>query len=546
MAREIQPIVFQGWPGGLNLTKDPLHLEPDELSKLTNATLGLGGELIQRKGGEAKSLFDPADGTYDWLFHHFPPGHTGEPYLVIFKEETNVGGAWHKAEWIDYNGNFIEDAGGSLSPMVLGEIPSWPYMYWPQAVVMNTNVYLCRGKVNGNCWELVPDPSGGFNEANSLTPWDLSADTTTDFPPAGTLMVAYERIFAANIDEGSFNTNDRLYFSEPLEPLEWKTTNYIDIAPDQGQAITKLVFMGDQIVVFKESSIHGISGRDFTGVSDLEVYEIDGGLGCGAPATVVKANNGLIFVDPNRGIFMYDGSGFHNVGEKVWDTIHDLLGVAVPPDRMVAWYHDGYYWLRVGGDAGHGTYAMDLRTGAWTHHTIEARWAETIIMADETVVIGAHPEFTHLQLMYEDTPLDPDGSVVTMEFEFAISPGAEAIQSRLQGVEATITPAYTDSFVPNSGTTFGIEFREQEADAAFAEDHFRFTPTTDERVVVKTHVADQTRWRSLFVSAAVPTWSDATDPDRRVAIPNVRAFVSSYPRRRRENTDATVVGSTGS
>lgn len=517
MPSKIETVALKGWRGGVNLTADPSTLAPDEAALLVNFDLGRNGELVLRKGGVATSLSGGLVGeNLQWIWHFWPADAT-EPQLVL--ANLGLGGGTRRIWWTNKDGveinNLSTANNGAIGPQV------WPYTWWPQAIVMNNKAYICRAAA-GKVYELKSDIGG--DTPTAINPWDGNTNVTVEFPQAVALLVAHERVFAANIvsADGTTNVVDRLYFSELLSPLSWNTTNFIDVGPDQGQAITALKLFGDQIVIFKENSIWGLTGSDFTDIS-VQLYQINGGIGCKSPASIVDVGNGLVFMDSAKGIFLYDGSTFNDIGQKVFGFIRDLIqDSALSAEQFTAWYHDGKYHLRVAG--GHGVFVFDLTHAAWTRQNWAPAFITSYVLDGVTKVRGVFAG-DDLVDMYEGY-LNPDGTTIRAQLRTGwLSPAGISYRYRLRGAEVLAT-AEERAF-----TLFLLADFEP---SSFASAAWAFPNAGEQTSLFRTHAGNGQRWRAVQAVISAPSSSDMSIYADGATISEINLHVSALPSRRGE------------
>lgn len=479
---ELETVTMRGWPKGLNLAADSTVVGADELLEATNVAYGPLGEIGIRKGALVSGVLGgtPDAGPQDWIWSWWP-AEADEPQLVMVSRTED------EFHWTDLEGTALD-----TSPAALG---TWQenheYMWFPQGIVMLNKAYISVPSDDPTAFVL--ESGTGGDTLTEIDPWLASTNETDKFPAAGALLVAYDRVFAANLltdASGLSKSVDRLFFSEELAPLNWKTTNFIDIGADQGQAITALRFFADQIIVFKEASIWGILGADFQGITN-QVYMIDGGYGCTAPGTIVEAGNGLLFLDPARGVILYDGSQFHDIGASVFPAIREALITVENEDpagqKCWAWMHENVYYLAI---PEHGVYAFDIRIGAWAFHTWQPHCTTSFVMGGRSVVLGVGdaPDGNGYTWDMHLGNVDMNGTLVEVSAKTAwISPGTSALMHRLHATDITY---FADD--RSLHVTFHTDFDDAErASAEFSE--------FDGHRMVRTHANPGARWRAIQV-----------------------------------------------
>lgn len=92
------------------------------------------------------------------------------------------------------------------------------------------------------------------------------------------------------------NTNpSRLYYSDLNDPTQGYASNFFDIDPFEGSAITALVMFRDTLFIFKgplDGSIHTLSGKT---PSTFALKEFSKSIGCGGPNATAEFGNDVLF-----------------------------------------------------------------------------------------------------------------------------------------------------------------------------------------------------------------------------------------------------------
>lgn len=128
-------------------------------------------------------------------------------------------------------------------------------------------------------------------------------------------------IFLANVSVGSTTYPTRIYWSNLQDPTTFLTTSFIEVAINDGQQITGMKVLGDNLIIFKTRSIYIIS---FTGDPDIPFILQGGGksnsdVGCAAPFSIQEVTNGLMFVSFD-GLYYFDGSNSSKVSDRINPT----------------------------------------------------------------------------------------------------------------------------------------------------------------------------------------------------------------------------------
>lgn len=201
------------------------------------------------------------------------------------------------------------------------------------------------------------------------------AGATSGFPGARCALVKYDRVFAANVHkEGVFRYPSRIYWSNAGTAETWESNSYIDVGADDGSEITALVPFGEQILIFKNNSVWGLTGTD---EDTFALYQLDDRIGTESTFGASAYQNVAYFYDYRTGVWTYDGARF----QKISDPIdHILLNDAnreailkaflfVHEDRVyvsLPWNEDG----TDPSDTNTRTFVYDLKLRAWSQWTV--------------------------------------------------------------------------------------------------------------------------------------------------------------------------------
>ncbi len=132
-------------------------------------------------------------------------------------------------------------------------------------------------------------------------------------------------LFLANVTVGSTYYPTRIYWSNLQDTSTWLPTSFIEVSLNDGQQITGLKVLGDNLIVFKTRSIYVLS---FTGDPDVPFILQGGGkansdVGCVAAFSIQEVQNGLMFLSYD-GLYYFDGSNADKVSDRINPTILGL------------------------------------------------------------------------------------------------------------------------------------------------------------------------------------------------------------------------------
>jgi hypothetical protein len=495
---EPEVLALSGWVKGLNKAAHPSLVGPDELSVATNVILGPRGEVRLRPGMDPYSVYTDAD---SYLFiKYWGAGDElrgaeigGEPLTeAFFATKTADSKTYVVAAFFDGTAQRTEFEIGAFHLKYLLELGDAVYV-GPSNVV----------------WEVTVNGGTDEVEAVQIDAWSVSGDGDVNdkFITSNTSansdvipIIAYERVFGIHSTGVAVTVSPhRLWFSEPLLPKSWKTTNFIDISPETDRSITYLIQFADQLIIFKDHSVWGISGRDFATGSDLQVYQIDGAIGTTTPRTGVVHGGVLFFLDLSQGVFAFDGSVFHNIGESIFDYLQSGIMEAFAAPFCHAWIADEKYHLVVPWAppdpptiSAFRTFVFDLRLQAWTEW--DRGWSGVATgNGGQAAVIGVHFEptthgFNGFNEITEEA-FDDDGEAIDYEVSTGwLAPSGGLLLHRIRqfiadlGTTATTTTLELHTAYDTSAATATVTL-----DPAAGQ---------EDGILLRTHALNMTRWRT--------------------------------------------------
>lgn len=338
---DIQSLDLPGFTGGLNRDADPFQLEASESPDALNVDFGLRG-AVSKRSGFSHVTTTQAELNNDIIVWDIQGGAT--KILAI---------AWDGDIW-DYTGTPTEIDAVTWTAASSEED-------WPVGVASLNNVlYLTNMRGDAPIkWD------GTTLTVMTATIFD---GTSARFPKAKYLLAAHDRIFAANVDDGTTKFRSRVHFSDFLDAETWQTPDsYIDFTPDDGQEITAMVQFGEDIVVFKNHNVQLLSGAS---TDSFSRFVVDSGVGTVSPRTVKPLGKNLIFFDADSGVHGFDGNGFELLSSKINDYILDGINYSYAYKAHAFVYRRKYY-LSVpwGADTYNSRmFVYDDQTQAWTEY----------------------------------------------------------------------------------------------------------------------------------------------------------------------------------
>lgn len=283
-----QIAVVNKWSPGLVTIRPPALLNPGEATVASNVLLDEGG-VKRRQGYTLLSAGGPGGQTSPISgLYPFYTG-SGAAYLLGVSSRSlaySTGGGWTTI-------SSSLDA-GSLTPPL----------------------YCTFAGLNGGAYIGVSD-SAGLTQV--LRKWDGSTYSVSTSPPGALVTDWNSGLWVA----GSTATPSRLFWSGLTGisgPDTWPATNFIDLAPGDGDVITGLGRTLNNLVVLKQRSIFMLQGQQpdnaTTSAGTLQVTQFRDQLGCVAPRTVASSRNLTIYMG-RRGVYAFDGVTVHELTQNV-------------------------------------------------------------------------------------------------------------------------------------------------------------------------------------------------------------------------------------
>ena len=404
----ISPIELKGWTGGLNREADPYQLDATEVPDCINVDFGLRGSVSKRKG-----YMEHLSGTDVGIFITTWEGRV----VAVEDDATNL--------------NVMVDSGAALSDSTenLGTSPTIDRDYSVATAAMNDYLYVTRHdstltnplRWDGTTW-------------TTMTHAEFDG-TASRFPRARTLVAAHERIFAFNVhDDTNGSQASRMHWSNPADPEQWDALDWIDFAPDDGTEITGAVLFGEQILVFKETSIFALAGTD---EETFTVYPVDSALGTYAPLTITNVGPELYFFDHLTGVHSFDGSQFKRRDDKINTYLLEGVNSAVIY-KAVGFAYRGRWYLSVpwGTDTENSrTFAYDPRIDAWTEY--DYGFASAALDEAMPLAVGVRDVAGVMELF---SGVDDDGSNITSYVKTGwLAPTSPSVKHRIRRLDLTLS-----------------------------------------------------------------------------------------------------------
>ena len=283
----------------------------------------------------------------------------------------------------------------------------------------------------------------GYNEHEKLKKVKFKAAT-----------VMNRRSYVGNVKvtnsiDKSTKYSDRIYKSEPNMPDVYTEFGYVDVAINDGEAVTALASFGDMLLQFKERTMYLINcTQEIEYLEDTAKFR-----GVWGQAAVVETDAGIVWVN-QYGLFMFDGREIVSLIDKKidpdnWNGVigaKPILGY-VPLDRHVLVVGDS--------DASSNGYTYSLKSNSFNYLTGNAN--TNLFTADMTNIVSSN---AGVLSWYQDS-----GATVTeYKWDAATADVYVDVQTRDQDFKdparrKMVKNIYLTYKVPDDGTVPAIKYR---------------------------------------------------------------------------------------
>lgn len=374
--------VVKGFHGGLNTEFDE-HLRDPSEAETTNFQFGRDGGAVVRKGLDLLATFDNWTANPDTgrLAAMFPFRPTGKNYLIA----------------VDLDGKVWRTDSSAAGPLVAC---NWLNEATPTQITLGAPPIVPDGATLDDYFLLVCEDDSPFYWDGAATYWGKITDNTPgnadesaagistawECPVLSTICSAFGRIWGA----GNDTYPSRLMWSgevgtlksgtaQAAGPWSWSSNDWVEVNPEDGGAITKVVPFGQAIIIFKDNATYA-----FVGIGDpasARLYPLHLQVGCTLPGTAVSAT-GKLFWASIDGVYQYDGSGISRIDHKVRSAIADLA------DDTYAMYANAFtlderYHLMLPStslsSAVVAHYVYDSEAQRWEYHT-DGGWGNALLV----------------------------------------------------------------------------------------------------------------------------------------------------------------------
>lgn len=212
---------------------------------------------------------------------------------------------------------------------------------------------------------LMSDSDKLYYDGGSFANWTAASGTI----PTGRMMCAHQnRLFVADVSSLP-DARTAITFSEIGDYRTWPVQNIVKFDPFEQDRITALCSFGSYLMVFKRSGIWRVFDAD-TGANNKITDEA----GTVFRDSVVSTDQGVFFLDPDRGVMVTDGANAKVVSDAILPELRGLPLDEEATFNVSAAYWEGSYWMSVPAATGmpNRLFEYDLQDKVWWRHDCAA------------------------------------------------------------------------------------------------------------------------------------------------------------------------------
>lgn len=379
---------------GLDDTSAPTQAQDGRASDLQNVKLGISRDLRQRDGystiGNSQDAYEEVNCAITGLYYAKFSSGTERIVSTCGTRFNYLNGA----TWTTVTGITVVQTAGQDNQFVF--------------TTALDNIIATNG-VNG------PLRFDGTN----LTTVDFTSLSSTDrIQAARTVSFFKNFLIFGGTTENTVYYPTRIRWSNVGSISRYSDNDSIDIDALQGQEITAMGILYDNLYVFLTDSIYRVSF--VAGADTFNVSKVTDDIGCIAKnsvqsITLSNAQNGLVFLDKDKRVYFLDGITVRDISPMIQTTMSALnasrLRYAVSADS-----NTDYYLCVTSSTGTENNLCLDLQyqIGEWTKYTnVPANAMAHVVDANgrDQVYFGSYESFVYQ--LEDDDLMDDVGSFVS-------------------------------------------------------------------------------------------------------------------------------------
>jgi hypothetical protein len=327
--------VFTNLGRGLNTAASPYELQAGETPDCLNVRGTVRGAIRKREG-----LLDLSNGA----------GLESQPRKIAVYRQ----GSTTRLIAFGNRVQVLEPGGAPTVPYTSATASPWT---WSSALGQQVG---SQGPLF-----LMSDTEKVYYDGGSFNNWTATSGTI----PSGRMMCAHQnRLYVADVSSIP-DSRTAVVFSDIGNYRAWPVENIVKFDPFRQDRITALCSLGQYLMVFKRDGIWRVYDAD-TGANN----KITSDTGTVFRDSVVATDQGVFFLDPDRGVMRTDGSSVSAVSDAILPELRSLPLDDEATFSVSAAYWEGSYWLSIPNAAGvpQQLLEFDLQEKVWWRHDCAA------------------------------------------------------------------------------------------------------------------------------------------------------------------------------
>jgi hypothetical protein len=340
MPRRVQILQQSDFTGGLNYRDDSFTLEPSQTPSSVNVRLLPQGGFHRRKTlhwvNDTPATFTAARNL--WSF--FGNGVT----QVLVQDGNDAYYGTGGAVFTAINPDALATTGKMRAATMarVGTASS-------ERCYIQRNAEQVAWKWSGSAATVLADAAAAFND-------NLAAPAGGRMPVARYIATHAGFMFHAYTVEGGTTYANRIRWSHPGEPEDYRTLDYIDVGIDHdGDVITGICSLESVLYIFKNRSVWALTGYD---ADTFQLVKVVDGVGAVSQEAICHSQEHVYFFDHAKGVFTLKpqrvGSEYSTAPSRVawlWDKLSTRLEAGTIPSAYrsgitMAWM-DNRVWCAV-------------------------------------------------------------------------------------------------------------------------------------------------------------------------------------------------------
>lgn len=331
----LQPINVFDFTGGVNLREDEVQLAENEVADVLNMDFDPLGGVTVRKGWLRWNQYD-VGGT------ELTPWNPRSAFNFELSSGQNIVLMSHISSsqfpgvWYSTSGEFQK-----LNQSTTVTTPTSFKQDRPHLVDFaqwGDKLYIARGH-NYNGWRWVG--AGESTELSTSFTNSILSPVGGRMPRASLAAAHTGYLFVADTFEDGIHHPNRLRWSHPNNPEDWRQDDYIDLAED-GSHITAIVPLRDHLLIFKTSSVWALYGYDD---NTWQLVNVSYDVGAPHRQVVVRAEDVVFFVSWPQGVHVYGGGSIRELSINIRPMFRNPdFNASATNNMWLGWVNKRLWW----------------------------------------------------------------------------------------------------------------------------------------------------------------------------------------------------------